>query len=36
MYQTISGVNTIDIDWRQQRGSTAYIRRARLELWRVS
>ncbi len=35
-YRTLSGVNTIDIDWRQQRGSTAYIRRARLELWRVS
>jgi len=35
-HQNISGVNTIDIDWRQQRGSTAYIRRARLELWRVS
>lgn len=34
--ESLSGVNTIDIDYRQQRGSTAYIRRTRLELWRVS
>jgi hypothetical protein len=33
---TLSGVNTFDIDWREQRGSTAYIRRARLVLWRVA
>lgn len=33
--QSLSGVNDIDIDWRQQKGSTAYIRRARLEIWRT-
>jgi len=32
----ISGVQNIDIDYREQRGGTAYIRRARLEIWRVS
>jgi hypothetical protein len=36
VYQSLSGSNTIDLDWRQQGGSTAYIRRARLEIWRVA
>jgi uncharacterized membrane protein YgcG len=35
IYRKLEGINYIDIDWRQQRGSTAYIRRARLEIWRV-
>jgi hypothetical protein len=33
--QSLSGVNTIDIDYRQQKGSTAKIRRARIEIWRT-
>lgn len=36
VYQSLSGVNTIDMDWRQQGGGTAFIRRARLEIWRVT
>lgn len=32
---SISGVQNIDIDWRAV-SSTAYIRRARLEIWRIS
>ena len=34
-YDTLSGVNTIDIDWREG-GGEGLIRRARLEIWRVS
>ncbi len=33
---TISGVQDIDMDFREQSGGTARIRRARLEIWRVS
>lgn len=33
---SLSGINTIDIDYRQAGGGTAIIRRARIELWRVS
>jgi len=35
-YASLSGVTQIDMDYRQQRGSTAYIRRARIEIWRVA
>jgi hypothetical protein len=31
-----SGSYTIDLDWRQQGGGTAYIRRARLLFWRIA
>jgi hypothetical protein len=31
----LSGTNIIDMDYRQQRGSTAYIKSARLEFWRL-
>ena len=33
---TISGVNDFTIDWRQQSGGTAFIRRAKITLWRIS
>lgn len=37
MVQTLSGANTIDLDYSRVGGSgTAGIRRARLEIWRVS
>ena len=32
---TLSGVNTVDIDWREG-GGEGLIRRARLEIWRIS
>lgn len=36
-YVTLSGVNNIDLDyWTEDNGETAYIREARLEIWRVS
>ena len=31
-----AGSYTIDLDWRQQNGGTAYIRRARLLVWRIA
>ena len=31
-----AGVHTIDIDFREQSGGTAEIRRARIELWRIN
>jgi hypothetical protein len=31
-----AGDYTIDLDWRQQGGGTAYIRRARLLFWRIA
>jgi hypothetical protein len=31
-----AGSYTIDLDWRQQGGGTAYIRRARLLFWRIA
>jgi hypothetical protein len=34
-HTALSGQNTIDIDYREQRGNTAKIRRARLEIWRT-
>lgn len=33
---SLSGINTIDIDYRQAGGGSAIIRKARIELWRVS
>ena len=33
---TLSGVHTIDIDYNDDGGGTAYIRKARIEIWRVS
>lgn len=33
---TISGVQSFDLDFREQSGGTARVRRARLELWRVN
>lgn len=37
VYQSLSGVNTIDMDHRTTNGGTGVdIRRARLEIWRVS
>jgi len=33
--KTMSGVNTIDLD-RKASGNTSYIRRARIDIWRVS
>jgi len=36
IHAAISGVQTIEIDFRQQRGGTAGIRRARAEIWRVA
>lgn len=36
-YQAISGINTIELDYRTDSGGvTAWIQRARLEIWRVS
>ena len=35
-YDTLSGVNTIDIDYRDLQAAACLIRRARLEIWRVS
>ena len=35
-YETLSGINTLDIFYAELSGGTASIRRARLELWRVS
>lgn len=36
-YITVSGVNTIDLDFRTDNsGDTAYIQRVKLELWRIS
>lgn len=36
-YRSLSGINTIDIDFRrQQNGNNVSIRSARIELWRVS
>lgn len=35
-YRNLSGSISIDMDWREQAGGTASIRRARLEIWRVS
>ena len=32
----LSGAQTLNIDWRQQRGGTAGIRRARITIWRVA
>jgi hypothetical protein len=35
-YETFSGVETIDMDYgRDGAATTTYIRRARLEIWRV-
>jgi hypothetical protein len=34
--RTLSGVKTIDIDYRQTGSNTARIRNARIEIWRVS
>lgn len=35
--RTLSGINTIDIDWRTDNaGNTAFIRETRLEIWRIS
>ena len=34
--ENLSGIVNIDMDYRQQQGGTALIRRARLEIWRVS
>ena len=34
--ENLSGVINIDMDYREQQGGTARIRRARLEIWRVS
>jgi hypothetical protein len=31
-----SGVHTVDIDYNDDGGGTAYIRRAKIEIWRVS
>jgi hypothetical protein len=31
-----AGSYTIDLDWRQSGGGTAYIRRARLLFWRIA
>ena len=35
-YQSLSGVVNIDLDYRETGLSTAYIRRARLEIWRIN
>lgn len=35
-YLSLDGIHTFDVDYRQQAGSTAYIEKVRLELWRVS
>ena len=35
-FQTLSGVNTIDIDWRMPGNGTSYIKRARLSLKRIN
>lgn len=36
-YHSLSGINTIDIDFRNvQGGSTSYMAEARLEIWKVS
>ena len=35
-YESLSGVNTIDIDFANPSAGTSSIRRARLEIWRVS
>jgi hypothetical protein len=36
-YETLSGVETVDMDYERDGGSaTIYIRRARIELWRAA